>query len=211
MKKARVLLADDHRIFLAGLQKLLEEDFDVVGVVGDGRALCEAAHRLKPDVIVADISMPSLNGIDAVRSLFAEGCSARVIFLSMHGDPLYVNEALSTGAVGYILKRDAPDKLIAAIRAATRGKRPARNLPSQPQGPQPGAEGPAADRSGILTPRQREIWQLLAEGRAPKEIATTMGVSVRTVEFHKYRLMQRLGVRTAAELTVLAVKHGLVS
>jgi DNA-binding NarL/FixJ family response regulator len=206
MKKTRVLLADDHRIFLAGLQKLLEEDFDIVGAVGDGRALCEEALRLKPDVIVADISMPSLNGIDAVRSLFAEGCSAKVIFLSMHGDALYVSEALRTGAAGYILKRDAPDKLVAAIRGATRGKRSAPPAVSQPESEVPGAVG-----SGVLTPRQREIWQLLAEGRTPKEIATTMGISVRTVEFHKYRLMQRLGVRTGAELTVLAVKHRLIN
>jgi len=205
MKKTRVLLADDHRIFLAGLQKLLEEDFDIVGAVGDGRALCEEALRLKPDVIVADVSMPSLNGIDAVRSLLAAGCPARVIFLSMHGDALYVNEALRTGAAGYILKRDAPDILVAAIQEATRGKRSAPQAASQPKNARPGGTG-----SGMVTARQREIWQLLAEGRIPKEIATTMGISVRTVEFHKYRLMQRLGVRTSAELTVLAVKHRLI-
>ena len=205
MKKIRVLLADNHRMFLAGLQKLLEEDFDVVGAVDDGRALCEAALRLKPDVIVADISMPSLNGIDAVRSLFADGCAAKVIFLSMHGDALYVGEAMRAGAAGYILKRDAPDKLVEAIRGAARGKRSA-----PPMVPRREVDGPGADSSGVPTPRQREIWQLLAEGRVPKEIATTMGVSVRTVEFHKYRLMQRLGVRNGAELTVLAVKHGLI-
>jgi DNA-binding NarL/FixJ family response regulator len=204
MKKTRVLLADDHRIFLAGLQKLLESDFDVVGAVGDGRAMCEAALRLKPDVIVTDISMPSLNGIDAVRSLMADNCPAKVIFLSMHSDPVYVQEALRTGAVGYVLKRDAPDQLVAAIRAAMNGKRTAPVDSSK--------NGTAnTDQREILSARQREIWQLLAEGQSPKEIAAAIGISVRTVEFHKYNLMRRLGVRTGAELTVLAVKHGLVT
>jgi DNA-binding NarL/FixJ family response regulator len=201
MKTTTVLLADDHEIFLAGLQKLLEADFDVVGAVADGQSLCEAARRLQPDVIVADISMPVLNGVDAVRSLLSEGCTAKMIFLSMHGDPLYQNEAMRTGASSYVLKRDAPDKLIAAIRGAV----DASAVPFPAAGPHaPGA-------APVLTPRQRQIWQLLAEGRVPKQIAATVGVSVRTVEFHKYRLMQRLGVHTVAELTVLAVKHRLIA
>lgn len=198
MAKLRVLLADDHEMFLAGLRRLLEEDFEVVGAVADGQALCEAARRLKPDVIVADISMPVLNGVDAVRSLMADGCTSKVIYLSMHGDALYVNEAMRTGAASYVLKRDAPDKLIAAIRDAASAS--ASPLPA----------GEVAD-APVLTPRQRQIWQLLAEGHVPKQIAAAMGVSVRTVEFHKYRLMQRLGVRTAAGLTVLAVKHRLIT
>ncbi|MEQ1884052.1 MAG: response regulator transcription factor [Bryobacteraceae bacterium] len=202
MKKTTVLLADDHQIFLAGLKRLLEDEFEVVGAVGDGRELREAALQLKPDVIVADISMPLLNGIDAVRSLPAEGCTSKVIFLSMHGDALYRSEALRAGAVRYILKRDAPDRLVTAIHEAA-------------QGMADGSPDSFVDDSNTrdaksITPRQREIWQLLAEGRAPKEIATIAGLSVRTVEFHKYRLMQRLKVRTGAELTVLAVKHGLV-
>lgn len=200
MKKTTVLLADDHEIFLAGLHKLLETDFDVIGAVADGRALCEAARRLNPDVIVADISMPVLNGVDAVRSLMADGCTAKVIYLSMHGDALYINEAMRTGASAYILKRDAPDKLIAAIREAA----------GAPAVPSPSAATGDSGGTPILTPRQRQVWQLLAEGRVPKQIAATMGVSARTIEFHKYRLMQRLGVHTVAELTVLAVKHRLI-
>jgi len=203
MKKVRVLLADDHCMFLAGLRKLLEEEFDIVDAVGDGRALCEAALRLKPDVIVADVSMPLLNGIDAIRSLFAKGCSAKVIFLSMHGDPLYESQALRTGAVAYILKRDAPDKLVTAIQQTALNRRV---LASQSAAVECAEDGQAE----LLTPRQREIWQLLAEGRAPKEIAAAIGVSVRTVEFHKYRIMRRLNVRTGAELTMLAVKHRLI-
>lgn len=196
MRKTRVLLADDHEIFLAGLEKLLAADFEVVGAVGDGQALREAALRLRPDVIVADISMPVLNGIDAVRSLFAEGCEARVIFLSMHGDDLFISEAMRAGAARYILKREAPDKLISAIHESV-------HEPVKPP-------IPAGDSATPLTARQREIWQLLAQGRPPKEIARTIGVSVRTVEFHKYRLMQRLGVQSVAELSVLAVRHGLI-
>ncbi|MEQ1946920.1 MAG: response regulator transcription factor [Bryobacteraceae bacterium] len=203
MKKITVLLADDHRMFLAGLQKLLEDEFEVVGSVGDGRELREAALRLKPDVIVADISMPLLNGIDAVRSLPADGCTSKVIFLSMHGDALYRSEAMRAGGARYILKRDAPDKLVSAIHETARGL-------SDPSDPSQAAETVEAAETKGITPRQREIWQLLAEGRAPKEIATIAGLSVRTVEFHKYRLMQRLKVRSGAELTVLAVKHGLV-
>lgn len=200
MKKTTVLLADDHEIFLAGLQKLLETDFDVIGAVADGRALCEAARRMNPDVIVADISMPVLNGVDAVRSLLADGHMAKVIYLSMHGDALYINEAMRTGASAYILKRDAPDKLIAAIREAA----------GAPALPSPSATTGDSGGASILTSRQRQVWQLLAEGWVPKQIADTMGVSTRTVEFHKYRLMQRLGIHTVAELTVLAVKHRLI-
>jgi DNA-binding NarL/FixJ family response regulator len=201
-KKVRVLLADDHHIFLAGLRKLLEEEFEIVGAVGDGRALCEAVLNLKPDVVVADISMPVLNGIDAVRSLRTQGSSVKVIFLSMHGDPIYESEALATGAVAYILKRDAPDKLVTAIREAA-------TLPNSPSPPE--SESSEEGSSILLTARQREIWQLLAEGRAPKEISATLDISVRTVEFHKYRIMQRLGARTTADLTILAVKHRLIS
>lgn len=200
MKRLRVLLADDHRMFLAGLRQLLEPTFDIVDAVEDGRALLAAAAKWKPDVIVADISMPLLNGVDAARALAAEGCTARIIFLTMHGDALYLRQAKLAGASAYILKRDAPDKLIAAIRKTA--SRRSRNS-SEPQ-------VLAGDQtSGEITLRQREIWQLLAEGRTPKEIAGMIGLSVRTVEFHKYRLMKRLGVGSNAELAALAIHHGL--
>ena len=158
MRKTTVLLADDHQIFLAGLQRLLEDEFDVVGAVGDGREMREAALRLNPDVIVADISMPSLNGIDAVRSLQADGCKSKVIFLSMHGDALYRSEALKAGGSRYILKRDAPDKLVAAIHGTAEGESMETAL-SDAGDAQEGGEAKG------ITPRQREIWQLLAEGQ----------------------------------------------
>jgi DNA-binding NarL/FixJ family response regulator len=212
MKKIRVLLADDHRMFLAGLKKLLEHDFEIVDAVEDGRAMLAAAAKWKPDVIVADISMPLLNGIDAAHALVAEGCQAKLIFLTMHGDALYVRQALSAGASAYILKRDAPDELVDAIRNVHQGKR--QDAPTAFTGfPDNLSQqrNPEADRLGEITPRQREIWQLLAEGRTAKEIAWTMRISVRTVEFHKYRLLKRLGIRTNAELAAMAVKHGLTA
>lgn len=206
MNRIRVLLADDHVMFLAGLRMLLETDFEIVGAVTDGKALCTRALLLQPDVIVADISMPLLNGIDAVRSLAADGCRAKVIFLSMHGDVLFRKQAMSAGAAAYILKRDAPDDLIASIRSILTHKKPGTRSNRQP----PLDHSAGAENAGALTPRQREIWQLLSEGRTPKEIAALLRVSVRTVEFHKYRLWERLKVRSGAELTVLAVKHGLI-
>jgi len=208
MRKLRVLLADDHRMFLAGLRQLLEPTFNVVDAVEDGRSLLVAAAKWKPDVIVADISMPLLNGIDAARALAAEGCAARLIFLTMHGDALYLRQAMNAGASDYILKRDAPDKLLASIRKAARRKTPPGRLALRARPPLPASK--AVDpNSGQITPRQREIWQLLAEGHTPKEIGWMIHVSVRTVEFHKYRLMKRLGIRTSAELATMAIKHGL--
>ncbi len=210
MKRIRVLLADDHLMFLAGLKKLLESEFEVVGAVEDGRSLVEAAKQLQPDLIVADISMPSLNGIDAVMRLKEEGLNAKVIFLTMHGDSLFVREALRAGVAGYILKRDAPDRLVTAIREVMHGKTFLSTDALTGVIRKPGAQ--RLDTAfGSLTSRQREVLQLLAEGRSSKEIAWTIHVSTRTVEFHKYQLMKRLGVHNTAELTGIAIKHGLIS
>jgi DNA-binding NarL/FixJ family response regulator len=210
MKRLRVLLADDHRMFLAGLQKLLEGEFEVVGAVEDGRELIRAAGKTAPDVIVADISMPSLNGIDAARRLKEAGSKAKLIFLTMHGDSLFVREALRAGASAYILKRDAPDKLVLAIRQVARKK--SYISPDALKSIASGAYDPSAERAlGKLTARQREVLQLVAEGRTLKEIAAALHVTVKTVEFHKARLMQRLMVRSSAELTSIAIRHGLVA
>jgi DNA-binding NarL/FixJ family response regulator len=215
MKKIRVLLADDHRIFLEGLKKLLEGEFDIADAVEDGRALVQAAVALSPDVIVADVSMPSLNGLEAARQLSQMRCEAKLIFLTMHGDPLLLRQALIAGAAGYILKRDAPDVLVSAIRQVMRGK-----LCFTQDLLQGGAERSAetggmsteSQRSlGKLTARQREILQMVAEGRTAKEIASAIDVTVKTVEFHKSQLMQRLGVRRSAELTAIAIRHGLIT
>jgi DNA-binding NarL/FixJ family response regulator len=205
MRRIRLLLADDHRMFLAGLQKLLEPEFDVVGAVADGRMLVAMAGKLKPDVIVADISMPSLNGIEAAQQLKAKGLQYKLIFLTMHADPLFVQEALRCGASGYVLKRDAPDELVVAIRKVYRGK-----SYFTPDLPITGSVAAAEGMLGKLTARQREVFQLAAEGRTLKEIAAAIHVSVKTAEFHKYNLMQRLGARTSADLTALAIKHGMI-
>ena len=206
----RVLLADDHRMVAEGLKSLLSPDFDLVGVVEDGRALLEAARTLNPDVIVADITMPHLNGIDALAQLRRENKRVRVVFLTMHTEVAYARRALESGAAGYVLKHSAPAELLAAIRAALDGNTyvsPAvagevlRAMKREPE--------ESGDPVALLTPRQREILQLLAEGRSAKEIGAALEVSSRTVEFHKYQMMDRLDLHTNAELVHFALKHGI--
>lgn len=212
LSRPRVLLADDHRLVAEGLKSLLSADFELVGVVEDGRALIEATKKLHPDVIVADITMPNLNGLDALALLKKDNPRVKVVFLTMHPEPAYARRALEAGALGYVLKHSAPAELIAAIRAALDGKTyvtPAlagEVLQSMRDGP-----AKAADPVAALTPRQREILQLLAEGRSAKEIGATLSVSARTVEFHKYQMMEKLNLHHSAELVHFAIKHGVVS
>jgi len=210
-ERPRVLLADDHRIVAEGLKSLLSPEFELVGVVEDGRALVEAAERLRPDVIVADITMPHLNGIDALAQLKERNEQVRVVVLTMHQEVAYVRRALDAGALGYVLKHSAPTELIAAVRAALDGKTyvtPAlagELLEDMKRGPEK-----ANDPVASLTPRQRQILQLLAEGQSAKEIGETLGISPRTVEFHKYQMMETLGLYANAELIHFAIKHGIV-
>jgi DNA-binding NarL/FixJ family response regulator len=210
MKRPRVLLADDHRLVAEGLKSLLSTDFDLVGVVEDGRAMIEAARKLRPDVIVADITMPHLNGIDALVRLKRDDIQVPVVFLTMHAEVAYARRALEGGAAGYVLKHSAPAELITAVRAALSGKTyvsPAvagevlRVINQKPEI----ADDPVAS----LTPRQREILQLLTEGRSAKEIGDTLRISARTVEFHKYQVMEKLNLHTNAELVHFSLKHGI--
>jgi len=212
MKRPRVLLADDHRLVAEGLKSLLEEEFELLGVVEDGRDLVEAAKRLRPDVIVADISMPHLNGIDALALLSKDNPDVRVVFLTMHKEAAYARRALEAGASGYVLKHSAQAELFLAVRAALEGKvfiTPAlagevfRDMKSRPSQP--------TDPVAALTPRQREILQLVAEGRSTKAIASQLDISPRTVEFHKYQLMNALKLQGNAELVHFAIKNGIVS
>lgn len=206
--RPRVLLADDHRLVAEGLKSLLNPGFEVVGVVEDGHALIEAAKNLRPEIIVADISMPHLNGIDALVKLKQNDKEVRVIFLTMHSEAAYARRAFEAGASGYVLKHSAPAELVAAIRAALEGRwysSPA--LAADPWQSDKASRDPVT----LLTSRQREILQLLAEGRSAKEIAATLIVSTRTVEFHKYQAMERLDLHTGAELVHFAIKHGLVA
>jgi len=213
VKRWRLLLADDHDIVLAGLRQVLDQpDFEIVGSVTDGRALVKAAGELLPDVIVADVTMPLLNGIDAARQIRKVDATVKIVFLTMHPDIGYATEALSLGRCGYVLKSSVADELPTAIRDVLGGRTYVARAIREPvmrslQAPVHSG-GIASDR---LTLRQREVLQMLAEGRTVKEIASTLNVSPRTVEFHKYRIMAEVGVRTVAELARYAVKKGLVT
>lgn len=212
MTKARILLADDHTLVVEGFRKLLEPEFDLVGTVEDGRALLEAAPKLQPDVILLDISMPLLNGIDAARRLKKMMPDVKLIFVTMHADPAYVTEAFRVGATGYVLKRSAAADLLQAIRTVLNGhyyvappitKDVLSSLLASPAERQPGPEP--------LSPRQREVLQLVAEGHSLKEIADILKISVKTVEYHKAQIMQQLDLHTTAELTKYAIAHGLTA
>ena len=212
MKRARVLLADDHKIVAAGLQGILEPEFELVGTVQDGRALLKAARELRPDVIVVDISMPLLNGIEAVRQLKKANDRAKVVFLTMHPDVTYASRAFEAGASGYVLKHSAPAELVTAIREALQGRTYVTPMiAGELMRSYQDGSGKRKDPIRTLTPRQREVLQLLAEGHSAKDAAAILGISPRTVEFHKYRMMRELGIRTSAELMQYAIKHGVVA
>jgi DNA-binding NarL/FixJ family response regulator len=208
MTKPRVLLADDHRMVAEGLKGLLTEEFELVGIVEDGRAMVAAARKLRPDVIVADISMPLLNGIDALTPLKQDNPDVRVVFLTMHRDAAYARRALEAGASGFVLKHSAPAELMLTVRAALQGR--TFITPDLAAEVFRTAKENNADPLAALTPRQREILQRVAEGKSAKEIAAALGLSARTVEFHKYTLMEALGVENSAELIRFAIKHDLV-
>jgi DNA-binding NarL/FixJ family response regulator len=212
MKKPRVLLADDHQVVLEGLKSLLAGEFEVVGSVGDGRALVDQAAALHPDLIVADISMPALNGIEAARQIKKTDKNIKIVFLTMHPDATYAANAFEAGASGFVLKHSAPSELITAIHEAMKGRTYVTPLIAgdlirtyQEWG------SPEKDLFQKISPRQREILQLLAEGKSAKEIASILDISTRTVEFHKYRMMQQLNIKTSAELVQYAVRHGIIS
>lgn len=210
-RRPRILLADDHLLVAEALRSLLAPHFDLVGVVEDGRALLGAAADLRPDVIVADVTMPRLNGIEALVQLRQSGDPVPVVFLTMHRNVNFARRAIEAGAAGFVLKHSAPAELVAAIRAALDGKTwitpqlAGEVLVALTERPQV-----AVDPVAALTPRQREVLQLVAEGRSAKEIARSLAISARTVEFHKYQLMERLGVHSSTELVHFAIKHGLV-
>jgi DNA-binding NarL/FixJ family response regulator len=210
MKKNRVLLADDHRIVLEGLRGLLEPEFEIVGAVEDGRTLVSEAKRLRPDLVVVDISMPELNGIDAVRQIKKLDTCIRVVFLTMHADVGYAASAFEAGASGFVLKHSAPQELITALRDAMLGRTYVTPIiagdliASFRQG-----GGDPEELRVVLSSRQREILQFHAEGKSAKEIASKLNISTRTVEFHKSRMKEQLNIKTSAELVQYAVKCGL--
>lgn len=215
MDKVKILLADDHRIVLEGLKNLLEADYDVVGMVEDGQSLVQEALRLRPEVIITDITMPLLNGIDTVLHIRKEGLNPKVIFLTMHNDAMYAKEVLDTGASGFVLKHSASSELITAVQEALRGNTYISPAISQDllalynEGSE-GSEGNGGIFGG-LSSRQREVLKLLAEGKSAKEVAHVLNITSRTVEFHKYNIMHQLCIKTNAELIHFAIKHGIVT
>ena len=211
MKRPKVLLADDHLIVVEGLIPIVRQEFDIAGVAHDGREMIEMAKQFRPDVIVTDISMPHLNGIDAARILRKEISTAKLVFLSMHADLPIVEEAFRAGASGYVLKMCSVDEVMKAISFVARGSTYITPLVSGDlvstlvtMGPQELAKGPR------LTVRQREVLQLMAEGKSMKEVAALLGISPRTAESHKYETMRQLGVDTTAQLIRYAVNIKLV-
>jgi DNA-binding NarL/FixJ family response regulator len=212
MRKARLLLADDHNLLIDGIRLMLEPEFELVGSVEDGHALLEAAQQLTPDLILLDISMPLLNGLDAAIQLRKTVPSSKLIFVTMHEDADFVIAALRAGGAGYVVKRAAASEMLTAIREVLKGHfyvspliaREAIDLFL-------GSPAGTSKLSDNLTVRQREILQLVAEGRSRREIAAILNISVKTVEFHKAALMRELDLHNSANLTRYAIEHGLIT
>ena len=212
MSRPRVLLVDDHTLVLDGFRKLLEDRCEIVGVAEDGRTLLRKAQELQPDIVTLDISMPQLNGIDAARKLKKMLPRTKLIFVTMHADPAYVNEAFKAGASGYLLKRSAGSELLQAIQSAMDGQ--CYVTPLVAKGLVKSVitgRRPTVLKDEPLTARQREVLQLVAEGMTVKEIASTLNISPKTVEFHKSQIMTQLDLHTTAELTKYALVHGLIA
>ncbi len=212
MKRLKVLIADDHSMVIDGLRSLLEPEYDVVGTVTDGRAVLPLVQKLQPDIVTIDISMPLLNGLDCTRQLRDAGCTAKILILTMHPDASLAQEALAAGASGYLLKSSPGSELKGALKEVLAGR-----IYLSP--------AVTRDMAGVLgrmtsiheevwaqlTPRQREVLQLLAEGKSHKEVASILNISVKTAEYHKYAILDRLGIKTNAELVQYAIRHGIIA
>ena len=212
MKRTKILIADDHTMVIDGLRGLLEPEYEVAGAVNDGRAVLSEVQKLKPDVVIIDISMPLLNGLDCTRQLREAGCTAKILILTMHPDATLAQEALAAGASGYLLKSLPGSELKGALKEVLQGRT---------------YLSPAVTRDVLevmgrmtsihenvwahLTPRQREVLQLLAEGKSHKEIASILNISVKTAEYHKYAILGTLGLKTNAELVQYAIRHGIIA
>jgi len=207
--RPRFLIADDHVIFAQALQVFLEQTYPVVGVVTDGQALIEAALKLKPDVIVADVAMPILNGLDAARRIKERAANIKFIFLTMRDDPNLAAAALELGPIGFVLKHSAGQELLAAIDHVLHGK--SYLTPKLRAEDWVATKARARQFSKDLTPRQREIVQLFGEGKAIKQIASVLSLSEKTVEFHKHHIMEKFNLKNNAELVLFALKQKLIS
>ena|ERR1051326_400454 len=210
MKRIRILLADDHQMLLDALVSVIGQEFEVVGSACDGRAMLDMAARLQPDIIVLDIVMPQMNGIDAVRILRNEGSTAKVLFLSMYSDLPVVEKAFRAGASGYMLKIGGTDELVKAIHCIARGGTYVTPLLGELISALLTGGTQQKSRESALTARQLEVLRLLAEGRTMKEIGGALNITARTTESHKYEIMRNLGVKTTAELIRYAIRANLV-
>jgi DNA-binding NarL/FixJ family response regulator len=209
-----ILIADDHTLMLEGLVRLLSTEFEVVGTAPNGRVLLEEAQRLKPDITVLDVGMPELNGIETANRLMKILPSTKIVFVTQQLAPAYLHAAFAAGAKAYVAKQSAASELISAIHMALEdrfyvtphaGTEAARLTSLNPK------QNPAEMFGTKLTPRQREVLQLVAEGRSTKQISASLGISPKTVEFHRNSLMDELGLRSIAELTRFAVSQGIVN
>lgn len=207
MNRIRLVLADDHTMFAEGLKSLLDEEFELLGTVGNGQDLVDITHRLNPEVIIVDISMPILSGFDAIRRIRDLGSEAKVIFLTMHDDDTLVEEAFRCGGSGYVLKQAAGEELVEAIKQVSQGNRYVTPLVKSKRTDRL----PRGATKSMITPRQREVLKLISEGLTMKEIAAKLEISTRTAESHKYEMMEALGVSTTADLIKYALKVGLIT
>ena len=209
MKKPTVILADDHTLVLEGFRRLLEAQCELLSTVGDGQALLKAVARQHPDIVILDISMPVMNGIEAARALKSQFPSVKLLFVTMHADPAYIRAAFQAGASGYILKQSLGDELTQALHAVLRGHTYVTPLIAKEvvDGMLNGDSRPLAE----LTARQQEVLQLIVDGLSAKDIAGKLNISHRTVEFHKAQLMQQLNLHSTVELIKFAMTNGLVS
>lgn len=209
-----ILLADDHVLVAQGIQKLLGPEFELLRIVPDGRALLKAVEECSPDVVIADISLPLLNGLDASRQILKHNPAIKVIVLTMHSEPSFVTEALRIGVSGYVSKQSVGSELVQALKEVLNG-----NTFVSPIVADQGVHSHADEKTEeapegfahTLSLRQREVLQLVAEGKSIKEVAAVLNVSIKTVEFHKTRIMRQLGMRSAAQLTKYAIANGLIA
>jgi DNA-binding NarL/FixJ family response regulator len=208
VSKPRIVIADDHTLLAEAFEKLLAPECDVVAKVADGRALIAAVEQFHPDVVVLDMAMPLLNGLDAGRQIKQKHPVVRLVFVTMNEDPDLAAEAFRAGASAYLLKRSAGGELLTAIREAMKGR--SYVTPLVTEGMLGLLMSSNTDKAHQLTSRQREVLQLLAEGKSMKEVASILNLTPRTVAFHKYRMMEQLKITTNAELIQYAIKHHLV-
>jgi DNA-binding NarL/FixJ family response regulator len=210
MKRASILVADDHSMMCAGLQKILEPEFEVIASVSDGRSLVKTAIELKPDIVVVDVGMPMLNGLDAGRELKKLNPRVKIVFLTMNTDPEIASEALRMGASGYLLKNSKGEELLHAIRGALRGMSYVTPQIKDAMEEMFIRDPKSLERPRHLSDRQREVLQMLAEGRSMQEVALVLHISRRTVRFHKKRIMEELGIKTNSELVQHAIKRAMI-